>query len=62
MAMKRYDVEIIHEPSGAYLNYSFETDLDENELDIYKDFIRDISIVVNDVEEIEDELDTVDNI
>ncbi len=60
--MKRYDVEIIHEPSGAYLNYSFETDLDENELDIYKDFIRDISIVVNDVEEIEDELDTVDNI
>jgi hypothetical protein len=62
MAMKRYDVEVIHEPSGAYLNYSFETDLDENELDIYKDFIRDISIVVNDVEEIEDELDTVDNI
>jgi len=60
--MKRYDVEVIHEPSGAYLNYSFETDLDENELDIYKDFIRDISIVVNDVEEIEDELDTVDNI
>ncbi len=60
--MKRYDVEVIHEPSGAYLNYSFDTDLDENELDIYKDFIRDISIVVNDVEEIEDELDTVDNI
>jgi hypothetical protein len=62
MAMKRYDVEVIHEPSGAYLNYSFETDLDENELDIYKDFIRDISIVVNDVEEIEDELDTIDTI
>jgi len=60
--MKRYDVEVIHEPSGAYLNYSFETDLDENELDIYKDFIRDISIVVNDVEEIEDELDTIDAI
>jgi hypothetical protein len=60
--MKRYDVEVIHEPSGAYLNYSFDTDLDENELDIYKDFIRDISIVVNDVEEIEDELDTIDTI
>ncbi len=60
--MKRYDVEVIHEPSGAYLNYSFETDLDENELDIYKDFIRDISIVINDVEEIEDELDTIDTI
>jgi len=60
--MKRYDVEVIHEPSGAYLNYSFDTDLDENELDIYKDFIRDISIIVNNVEEIEDELDTVDTI
>jgi hypothetical protein len=60
--MKRYDVEVIHEPSGAYLNYSFDTDLDENELDIYKDFIRDISIVVNNMEEIEDELDTIDTI
>jgi hypothetical protein len=30
--------------------------------DHYKDFIRDISIIVNDVEEIEDELDTIDNI
>ena len=58
--MKRYEVEVIHEPSGAYLNYSFNTDLNEDELDIYKDFIRDISIIVNDVEEIEDELDTVD--
>jgi hypothetical protein len=62
MAMKRYEVEVIHEPSGAYLNYSFDTDLNEDELDIYKDFIRDISIVVNDVEEIEDELDTIDAI
>jgi hypothetical protein len=60
--MKRYEVEVIHEPSGAYLNYSFDTDLNEDELDIYKDFIRDISIVVNDVEEIEDELDTIDTI
>jgi hypothetical protein len=60
--MKRYDVEVIHEPSGAYLNYSFNTDLNEDELDIYKDFIRDISIIVNDVEEIEDELDTIDTI
>jgi len=60
--MKRYEVEVIHKPSGAYLNYSFDTDLDENELDIYKDFIRDISIIVNNVEEIEDELDTIDAI
>lgn len=55
--MKRYDVEIIHEPSGAYLNYSFESD--DEDLDIYKEFIRDISVVVINEEEVEeDELDT----
>jgi hypothetical protein len=55
--MKRYDVEIIHEPSGEYLNYSFESD--DEDLDIYKEFIRDISVVVINEEEVEDdELDT----
>jgi len=51
--MKRYDVEVIHEPSGAYLNYSVETD--EPDPDFYKSFINDISIVINDVEDLGDE-------
>jgi hypothetical protein len=58
--MYKYDIEVIHEPSGSYLNYTVMTE--EPIDDHYKDFIRDISIIVNDVEEIEDELDTVDNI
>ena len=56
--MYKYDIEVIHEPSGSYLNYIVMTA--EPIDDHYKDFIRDISIIVNDVEEIEDELDTVD--
>jgi hypothetical protein len=58
--MKRYSIEIIHEPSGAYLNYDVDTD--ELDPDFYQSFIRDISVIINDVEEIEDELDTVDTI
>ncbi len=51
--MKKYDIEIIHEPSGAYLNYSVETD--EPDPDFYQSFIRDISVVINDIEDLEDE-------
>jgi len=55
MKKYQYDIEIIHEPSGEYLNYSFESELAEDEIDIYKEFIRDISVVVSNVEEIEEE-------
>ena len=51
--MKKYDIEVIHEPSGSYLNYSFESDLDPEDIDVYNEFIRDISIIINDVEEVE---------
>jgi len=53
--MKRYDIEIIHEPSGAYLNYSFESDIEESDMDILGEFIRDISVVITDVEDLGDE-------
>ena len=53
--MKRYDIEIIHEPSGAYLNYSFESDIEERDMDILGEFIRDISVVVTDVEDVEEQ-------
>jgi len=51
--MKKYDIEVIHEPSGSYLNYSFKSDLDPQDIDVYNEFIRDISIIINDVEEVE---------
>jgi hypothetical protein len=49
--MKRYDIEVIHEPSGAYLNYSFYSDEEESDMNILAEFTRDISIIVIDVEE-----------
>lgn len=51
--MKQYDVEVIHEPSGAYLNYTVFTD--ESDPDLYKSFINDISIVITDEQEVEEE-------
>jgi hypothetical protein len=54
--MKRYDIEVIHEPSGAYMNFSVLSDKDENEMDIFTEFIKDISIVVIDEEEVEEDL------
>lgn len=50
--MKRYEVEVIHEPSGSCLTYTVETD--EPDPDFYKSFINDISIVVTDVEDIDE--------
>jgi hypothetical protein len=56
--MKRYEIEILHEPSGAYLNY--ETETDEPDPNFYESFIRDISVIITNEEEIEEsELDTV---
>jgi hypothetical protein len=52
--MKRYEVTIIHEPSGEYLMYSFDSDSDPAEVNIYDDFIRDISVVISDVEDLEE--------
>lgn len=60
MKKYRYEIEIIHEPSGAYLNY--EVISEEEDLDHYKDFIRDISVIVTDVEEFEEEEDDLESI
>lgn len=49
--MKRYDIEVIHEPSGAYLNYSIETD--ESNPDFYNYFINDISLIVINEEDLD---------
>lgn len=56
--MKQYDVEIIHEPSGAYLNYTVFSD--EPDPDIYASFINDISVVIIDEQEVDDDVDSID--
>jgi hypothetical protein len=50
--MREYDIEIIHEPSGAYLNYTVQTD--EEDPNFYDLFIRDISVIVIDERDIEE--------
>ena len=45
--MKRYAVELIHESTGAYMNFEYESDLDEDSLS--KDILQDISVVVLEV-------------
>lgn len=46
--MKTYEIEILHEPSGAYLSYTVETD--EENPDFYEMFIKEISVIVLDEE------------
>jgi len=45
--MKRYAIELIHESTGAYMNFEYESDLDEDSLS--KDILQDISVVVLEV-------------
>ncbi len=40
--MATYDIEIIHELTGKYMNFTFESDLDEDE--VYREILADISI------------------
>lgn len=55
--MKRYEIEVVHEPSGSYLNYVVFSD--EEDPDFYNEFIRDISIIVLEEEDV-DNVDSVD--
>ncbi len=52
--MKHYSVEVIHEVSGAYMN--FEVDSDEDEMEVYAEILADISIVVDLVSDDDDDV------
>lgn len=48
--MPTFEVEIIHEPSGAYMN--FETEIDDvTEENAWQFIMDDLSIIVNQIEE-----------
>jgi hypothetical protein len=47
-----HEVEIIHEPSGKYLTYTFTADEFTDSDDIFKQFVHDLSIIIQDVEQI----------
>jgi predicted transcriptional regulator YdeE len=53
--MPRWSIEVIHEPTGQYMNFEADTDTDDiNE--VYKEILNNLSIVP--LERIDDELDT----
>ncbi len=43
--MPTYEVEVIHEPSGAYMNFVVESD--EAEGDVWNEILGDLSVVAS---------------
>lgn len=50
-----HSVEIIHEASGEVLTFKFVADEQTDANEIFQEFVRDLSIIVHNVEEIEEE-------
>jgi hypothetical protein len=46
--MNEYTVELIHEPSGAHMNFVMFSDLKEDEVQLSKEIWADMSVVVLD--------------
>jgi hypothetical protein len=42
--MPKWSIEVIHEPSGQYMNFEAETDT-EDEFEVYKEVLYDISVI-----------------
>ena len=41
--MKTYNIEVIHEPTGTYMNFDVDSDLSENE--VWNEILHDLSIL-----------------
>ena len=42
--MPKWSIEVIHEPTGQFMNFYAETDTDEQD-EVYKEILYDLSIV-----------------
>ena len=42
--MAKWEIEVIHEPSGQYMNFTADTDT-EDENEVYKEILYNLSIV-----------------
>ena len=49
--MNEYTIELIHEPSGAYMNFTMFSETKEDEVALAKEIWADMSVVVLEVEE-----------
>jgi hypothetical protein len=41
--MPNYNVEVIHEPTGTYMNFNVDSDLEEDQ--VWNEILSDLSIV-----------------
>jgi hypothetical protein len=42
--MPKWSIEVIHEPSGQYMNFNANTDT-EDENEVYKEILYDLSVI-----------------
>lgn len=42
--MAKWEIEVIHEPSGQYMNFIAETDTDDDD-QVYKEILNNLSII-----------------
>ena len=42
--MAKWSIEVIHEPSGQYMNFQADTDT-EDEFEVYKEVLYDLSVI-----------------
>ena len=49
--MNKYEVEVIHEPSGAHMNFVMFSETNEDEIELSKEIWADLSVVILDYEE-----------
>jgi hypothetical protein len=42
--MPKWSIEVIHEPSGQYMNFNADTDT-EDENEVYKEILYDLSVI-----------------
>ena len=49
--MPKWRIEVIHEPSGQYMNFEADTDTEEED-EVYKEILYDLSVIA--LERIED--------
>lgn len=49
--MNQYEIELIHEPSGAYMNFILFSELEQDDINIAEEVWADMSVVVLDYKE-----------
>jgi hypothetical protein len=45
--MPKWNIEVIHEPSGQYMNFVADTDTEDQD-EVYKEILYDLSVVALD--------------